>query len=58
MKSRKAPEAGPHDWLDKHIQAQAQHYGMTVEQKACLFDEAAEYGELIEQGLVDEPSQG
>jgi hypothetical protein len=45
----------PPHWLDRHIAEQAKHYGMSVRQKAKLFDGAAEYVELIEYGIVEEP---
>lgn len=32
-------------WLDKIIQEQADHYGLTVEQHAELMDAAARYDE-------------
>lgn len=43
-------------WLDKYIVEQADHYGMTVEAKARLFNGAAECAELIETGEIDEPA--
>lgn len=54
--TRQATVADPHAWLDRHIESQAAYYGVTPKQKADLFDGAAEFGELLEQGLVDEPS--
>lgn len=53
--NRQALAADPLAWLDRHIVEQAAHYGLTPERKAALFDGAAEYGEQLEQGLVDEP---
>lgn len=47
---------GNSHWLDRHIIEQANHYGISPAQKAALFDGAAEFDELIEQGLVEEPS--
>ena len=44
-------------WHNKHIEEQAAHYGLTVEQKAKLFNGAGEYDELIIIGDVDEPTQ-
>jgi len=35
-------------WLDKIIEEQAAHYGLTVEQHARLMGDAAEYQEEIE----------
>lgn len=49
------PEKSESHWLDKHIQEQAGHYGLTVEQKAKLFDGAADFDEMILTGMVDEP---
>jgi hypothetical protein len=41
----------PHAWLDPIIEQQAKHYGLTVEQKASLFDGAAKYDEsMLESG--------
>jgi hypothetical protein len=42
-------------WLDQHIKEQAEFYGLTPQQKAKLFEGAAEYGELIQNGEVNEP---
>lgn len=46
-------EADLHAWLDPIIERQARHYGLTVEQKAALFDGAAEYDETMLQNGDD-----
>lgn len=43
-------------WLDKLIIEQANYYNMSPEAKAELFSGAAEYCELIEQNIVEEPN--
>ena len=43
-------------WLDKIVEEQAAHYGLTVEQHARLVRGAGQYQELIEKGQVDEPT--
>lgn len=45
-----------HNWLDKLIIEQANYYNMSPEAKAELFSGAAEYCELIEQNIVEEPN--
>lgn len=45
------------DWLDKHIEEQAKHYGLTKEQHNKLLRDAAKYQEEIEEGTVEEPEQ-
>ena len=42
-------------WLDRIIEEQAKHYGVTPAKQKVLISGAAEYQELIEQGVVDEP---
>ena len=43
-------------WLDKIIEEQAAHYGLTVEQHARLMNGAAKYQELIDKHQVEEPT--
>lgn len=42
-------------WLDRIIEEQAKHYGVTPAKQKALVSAAAEHQELIEQGVVDEP---
>lgn len=49
-----APDPEAH-WLDRHIAEQAAYYGITVEQKKVLFDGAAQFDEMILEGIVEEP---
>lgn len=51
-----SPEA-PHDWLDKHILDQANHWGCSPADKASLFAGAAEYDEMITAGVADKPTR-
>lgn len=46
-----------YDWLDKLIIEQANHYNISPKAKAELFNGAAEYCELIEQNIVEEPNE-
>lgn len=50
-------DTDPHSWLDQHILEQAINYGLTVEEKRNLFAEVAEFSELLELGLVEEPER-
>lgn len=43
-------------WLDKIIEEQAAHYGLTVEQHTRLKSGATVYQELIDTHQVDEPT--
>lgn len=43
------------DWLDKHIIEQANHWSISPKDKADLFNDAAEFGEMLENGTVEEP---
>lgn len=45
-----------HDWLDKHIIDQANHWGCSPADKAILFDAAAEFDEMLTAG-VEEPTE-
>lgn len=44
-----------HDWLDKYIIEQADHYNLSTKSKADLFAGAAVYDEMILEGVVEEP---
>lgn len=55
VSQRQAPVADPLAWLDHQIAAQAAHYGLSPERKGDLFAGAAQYGELIEHRIVEEP---
>lgn len=40
--------SGDANWLDQYIEAEAAHYGLSVSQKAWLFDGAAQFTEVDE----------
>ena len=46
-----------HDWLDKHIIEQANHWGCSPADKASLFAGAAEFDEMLTAGVVEEPTK-
>lgn len=46
-----------HDWLDKHIIDQANHWGCSPADKARLFASAAEFDEMLTAGVVEEPTE-